>query len=227
MLDRLRELTDLIPGVSPDSLVKKVFSEFLRGFLNISKLPSTHPLYDIALRFLRSVIINHRIELQKNPQGVGVVAGAGWSALGTFTEGWPADCISMAADVAVERYSDTGGGDLVDFLKDPAHVEMMNHPELRTFMTILKIGRAAPMKLVMLSEKLGASMTAIVGSWGLDLTTATEAQVLEKIAGQQALSPAPVANIPPPSPDPVEDVPGAEEPGEDDLGDLFSGLPDE
>lgn len=193
---RLAEITELIPGRSPAALEKKEFPEFMRGFLKMAKLPKNDPRYDDAISVLYWIAKHYRAQLIQDAHQVGLVAGEGWIRLAAWMEehAWPEDCRGLARIVAFERYADSGGADLLEFLEDTVKIHELNVPDLRAFLQVLIKTR----KAMLLREAAGTgSISELVLSWGLDLLKATDAEVEAKLepsgATPAAAQPAPVA----------------------------------
>lgn len=183
--DILTEFTDYLPTVSPSSLTSKSFPEFLRGFTGIGDLKKANraqvdPALGILPHLLQDVHAQgFKSKFLSDPHGTGVECGAGWIQLSRYFQTeplWPADVQALAISTAFERYPDSGGAEILEYFDNPAKVREMNHSELRTFMQVLARSRRA-IKLRDAALKHSVSMIAIVGSWGLDLTKSTEAEV--------------------------------------------------
>jgi hypothetical protein len=175
--DILLEMTDLLPTVSPETLTRKTFPEFLRGFMGRDLKGLKKEQVDPALAILPPLLRDYKPQFLRDPHGAGVMCGAGWNKfVRWFDESWPEDCKQLAISIGVERYSDSGGFDLAEFLTDPVDIKNMNPSELRTFMQVLSKTREAIL-LKDAATKYGVSMLAIMNSWDLDILNADAATV--------------------------------------------------
>jgi hypothetical protein len=174
----LAEMTELLPTVSPETLKRKTFPEFLRGFTNISDLKKCkREQAEPAVAILPHLIRDYKSQFLSDPHGAGVLAGAGFNKLQRyFTAKWPSDCVDLAMSIAIERYSDSGGADLIDYLTDPVAIDSMNPGEMRAFLAVLAKTRSAII-LRDIADKFKVPMVDVYMAMELDLNVATTAEV--------------------------------------------------
>jgi hypothetical protein len=174
----LADLSELLPTVSPVTLQQKTFPEFLRGFLNVSDLKKVkREQAEPALAILPHLIRDYRAPLCQDPHSAGVLAGAGWNKLMRFfDDSWPDDCKVLATQIAIERYPDSGGSELMEFLQDPVHIEAMNAGEMRAFLAVLTKTRNA-LLLRDAADKWKKPMIDIFMGLDVDLQAATTVEV--------------------------------------------------
>jgi hypothetical protein len=216
---------EFLPAVSPESLARKAFPDFTRGFLNIGKLPTSSDQYPACIAILKSILKSYKAQFNQSPSGMGAMAGASWTALRRYAQAanWPDDIRDLVYSIAIERYpyaeeSDTGSY-MIDYLNDPAHIEMLDEAELRMFLVIMMKTPKA-MLLQEMSVATSRSMVDIVMSWGVDLEKATEAEILALLS-----TPPPAANEDAQQQEATAVVEPAA--GPDEFDDLFSDLEDE
>lgn len=185
---RLADATDKIARLLPDKKHRdKLLNQFLSGFFNLTNvksIPKSDPRLIPALALLSEIADKFMPQLMSDPHGTGLLCTAGWRGLEKFmdTHAWPEDCRDLARAIARERYADSGGGDLLEWLQDPVKVEELPVPELRTFLQVLARTREALRLREMASDQV--SMCEIVQSWGLDLLRCSEAEIVAKLGSR-------------------------------------------
>ena len=183
---RMADAADKIAALLPDKKQRdKVLNQFLSGFFNLTNvksIPKSDPRLVPALALLSEIASKYMPQLMADPHGSGLLATAGWRGLEKFMDmhAWPEDCRNLARAIARERYADSGGGDLLEWLQDPAQVEQLPKPELRVFLRVLARTREALRLREMASDQ--RSMCEIVESWGLDLQTCPEAEIVSRLS---------------------------------------------
>lgn len=191
---RITDATDKIAKLLPDPKQRdKVLNHFLGGFFNVSnakKITKSDPRLVPALAILSALADKYMTQLMADPHGAGLMATAGWRGLEKYMDklAWPEDCRELARAIALERYADTGGGDLLEYLEDPVKAHQMPMHELRTFLQVLARTRQA---LLLKDAAAGSTMSELVASWGLNLETCAEAEILAKLQRTQVDEPEP------------------------------------
>jgi hypothetical protein len=178
----LADMTELLPTVSPETLKRKTFPEFLRGFFNVSdlkKIKSDQAMSAVAI--LPHLIRDYRSQFCSDPHGTGVVCGAGWGKLQRwYPPSYPADCVTLTNAIAIERYSDSGGADIIEFLELPPDgvvgINAMNAGEMRAFLQILSVTKNA-ITLKDIGEKYKVSLVDAAMSLQVDLFKSSAAEV--------------------------------------------------
>jgi hypothetical protein len=183
--DRLRLVTDKIEyeAKRPREACKKELEAYLRAFIP-GRLPALpNDKYIVPIRILESLIREGDAcrEIAKDGHSMGVRGYAGYSALVRFAEKLPESCRKPCVELAVERYSADGGGDMVAFLTNVVKIDGLPEFDILAFLWAFKITKSA-IKLKDLADKSAVPMHRIVEDWGLDLESATEQQILTKLA---------------------------------------------
>lgn len=176
----LDSISELIPQLSPETLKKKHFIEFFRGFFNISKIGKADESRMLAvIPVLRAICKDYSGQFQQDPHGSGVMAGAGYRGLTKYLGelNFPEDFNNLAHSIALERYADSGGGDLIEFLQDVAKVNEMGIPDARAFLQVFAIARGEAMRLKVIAGLSGKGIQQVVVGWNQDLMKMTEASV--------------------------------------------------
>lgn len=157
---------------------------FARGFLNVGRVPKNDPKIIPAMAYMARIAETDMSVLDQDAKAAGLLAGVGWNALARFVDGWPKEDAEIAHKIALERYP-KNAKDLMDYLAEVADTANMAPTELHAFVSVLARTKQA-IRLKDQSEAAGRLMQDIVNSWGLDLATCTEGEILGKLswAGQ-------------------------------------------
>lgn len=160
------------------SAAKDKIREFMRAWLNTTKLPMPPaPLYDPLVPFLESMVLNYSGQMLTDPHVAGLQSREGYHKLLRETEAWPIPCGLLAVEVAAKRFPDFPE-QLLDVLKTFTEVavggELMEN--ITAFLLVYPICPAGAMKL----REVGVSAAQWLEQSGLDLNTATAADVMAK-----------------------------------------------
>lgn len=181
--------------------------DYLRGFLDITRIPANHQDLEPALAFLTSM---DPVIVLRDPHRAGADAGIGYRSLVKFTKNWGEDCKQLAFAIALERHATSGGGDLYEYLQgDPIFAEHMRQDDLLAFLRVLRLVPMAIKLATMLREATGnapGNLDKVVSQWeeaGMDLNAACTPEDIESAV---------LLLAPPPQTSPEEALASAHDP---------------
>jgi hypothetical protein len=184
--DRMKAITDKITYESKRTResVTDALKEYLRAFWSVGRLYAfPNPKYEEVIPILAALATSQErcAELLRDPHGLGVRGAAGWGKLVRFAEGLPKAARETAIPLAVAKWPEDGGGDLVAYLENVVGISKLAPADIITFLWVYRITNSA-MKLKDLSDETKIPMNQIAASWDLDLDKCSERDVLTAIA---------------------------------------------
>lgn len=174
---------------------RAVRDEFLRSFMGHSgplpKPPSDK--YVMVLPWLEAIIEHKCDSLVNDPHALGLNVVAGVGQFVRFIDAWQAETKAIATKAALSRCPHTGGKDLIGWLEMVQADGPLSPADLRVALRVFGISGAATSAVLDAAQSRGVTLAAVVGD--LDLSTATEGQVLTAVASGAKQAPAANASL--------------------------------
>lgn len=172
---------------------RAVRDEFLRSFMGHSgplpKPPSDK--YVMVLPWLEAIIEHKCDSLVNDPHALGLNVVVGVGQFVRFIDAWQAETKAIATKAALSRCPHTGGKDLIGWLEMVQADGPLSPADLRVALRVFGISGAATSAVLDAAQSRGVTLAAVVGD--LDLSTATEGQVLTAVASGAAKQVPPTA----------------------------------
>ena len=156
---------------------KPITTEFLKGFVQ-GRVNMKDAKTITGLRVMAAVVRDYKGQLVQDPYGMGTACRAGWAKLQAYIDPWPADLKELANRIGLERYADTAGGDLVDYLEDPIKIQDGSLGDVYCLLSILLRFKAAVTTRVRAATMEGNQLFNTLRNFGVDPMKCTEGELL-------------------------------------------------
>ncbi len=141
----------------------------------------THDVYARVLPFLEAMSIREPDVIKHNPMEVADQLFKGYTVFAHFIDAWPDESKVAALKSVLARCPQTGGSGLVEWLEGIQAEGALKPVDIRVAVKVYGIGRDATAAMMNAENSTGKAFSELLD--GVDLGTATEKDVLTKLAG--------------------------------------------